>query len=158
MRTLEDVYRIFNGSDGFETRELYAQLEALGPAGMVACNLFRAQKTSTRAKVYRGGGFRGKAYGRKQWSMDNLVALLTAHAEALGLRWGWQLDPDQARHCWVLYIDLPCGQVSFHTEYRGSGPDYAGAWDGMKGASPGRVCSFAVAVLSGAFPKEVGGK
>lgn len=141
---LERLVRIYEGSDGTATQGLYGELMALGPAGVVATNLFRAQKCSARAKDYRGGNARGsyrdQAYQRKQWSMDNLGKALAQHDARLGIAWGWKRDPAQAYHVWVLYIDLPdVGQVSFHTDRRGTGPDYAGAWDGVRGASPDRI-------------------
>jgi hypothetical protein len=151
---LVDITRIYQGSDGDATRALYARLEALGPAGACAVNLFRAQKSSERAKVYRGGArgkgsYRGMAYDRKQWAIDNLGAALTEHAEALGIGWGWGLDKAQPVHCWVIYIDLPTGQVSFHATSRGIGPSYAGEWDGVPGHSPDRILRFVARLLDG---------
>lgn len=150
--TLLDVLRIYDGSDGDATKALYAQLEARGPVGVVAVNLFRAQKASARAKVYRGGvpgkgSYRGMAYERKQWSLTNLGAVLGQHAAALGIRYGWQLDAETAGFPWVLYVDLPSGQVSFHAPGRGVGPDYPDAWDGVRDASAGRICVWIATVL-----------
>ena len=142
-----NVHAIFEGSDGEATRALYARLEAFGPVGIVAMNLFRAQKCSSRAKVYRAGRFRRDAYERKTWSLTNLAQVLEAHGAELGLRWGWKVDPQQERHCWVLYVDLPQGQVSFHMGARGKGPDYDGDWDGSH-KSPGRVVTFVSKVLN----------
>jgi hypothetical protein len=150
---LAAITRIYTGSDGDATKALYAQLEALGPRGVIAVNVFRATKCSERAKVYRGGipgkgSYRSAAYERKQWSMTNLCRALETHAAALGIRWGWAEDPEQAINRWVLYCDLPTGQVSFHTAARGVGPLYTGEWDGIRGAGPGRVCRFAAALLA----------
>lgn len=39
----------------------------------------------------------------------------------------------------ILYVDLPSGQVSFHSPTRGDGPDYDGAWDEIKDASRERI-------------------
>ena len=75
-----DVISIYQGSNGEATKALYAQLESMGPHGVIAMNLFRACKCSERAKVYRGRGYRDEAYRRKQWSMDNLCEALTKHA------------------------------------------------------------------------------
>lgn len=146
--SLVDVVRVYEASDGTATRALYDRLEQLGPRGHIAVNLFRAQKSSARAKVYRGGGYRGKAYDRKQWSMDNIAKILAEHAEACAIRWGWGQDDAQAFHSAVLYIDLPTGQVSFHTATRGAGPDYAGAWDGVRDASPQRICRWVAELLA----------
>ncbi len=128
---------VWDQSNGDVTKAYYAQLETLGPAGIVAMNLFRANKASYRAKRYRGGirgkgSFSSMAYAKKQWSIDNTCKVLSEHAGALGIRWGWKKDPDQSFHCWVIYVDLPQGQVSFHSEQRGQGPDYQGDWDGER--------------------------
>lgn len=149
---IADVLRVYLGSDGDATKALYAQLETLGPVGVIAVNLFRAQKNSERAKVYRGGGYRGMAYDRKQWAMDNLAAALAAHAEGAGIGWGWGDDPAQPMHRAVLYVDLPTGQVSFHTAARGTGPDYPGAWDGMPGQSPDRICRWVARLFAAHQP------
>jgi hypothetical protein len=95
---------------------------------------------SMRVVVYRG-----QAYDKKQWAMDNLCRHLAALGE---LTWGWKKDPAQEYHNWVLYVDLPNGQVSFHTAQRGEGPDYAGDWDGIKNMSPQRICSFVASVFA----------
>lgn len=139
MRDLANILSIFQGSDARATIALYDELMTLGPAGHVAIELFRAQKASSRAKVYRGGGFKGKAYDKKEWAMNNLAHALAEYGE---LRWGWKQDPAQQFHNWVLYVDLPNGQVSFHAADRGTGPDYPGEWDGIKNMSPTRVCRF----------------
>jgi hypothetical protein len=152
--TLAAVVRVFGGSDGDATKELYARLMRLGPCGCVAMNLFRAQKCSDRAKLYRGGNshgsYRAQAYARKQWSIDQLCAELNEWAAAAGIEtWGWKIDPKaEGPHRWVLYIDLPGrGQVSFHSDVRGVGPDYAGDWDGAAGSSTNRVQYFTADVI-----------
>lgn len=121
--------------------------------GHVAVNLFRACKASERAKVYRGGqrgngSYRGMAYDRKQWAMDNLCRALGEHAGILGISWGWGTDDKQPMHRDVLYVDLPTGQVSFHTAGRGKGPDYLHQWDGVPGQGPDRVCRWVARVLA----------
>jgi len=154
MSAIGEVLAAYEGSDGDATRALFARLEAIGPAGVVALNLFRASKNSARAKVYRGGmrgrgSFKGMAYDRKAWAVDNLAKVLGTHGEGLGLRWGWGVDDKQPVHRDVLYVDLPTGQVSFHTAPRGAGPDYPGGWDGVPGMSAQRVCSWCARVLEG---------
>lgn len=152
MRAIE-VYR---RSDGEATRAYYAQLALAGPRGVIAVNLFRAQKCSARAKVYRGGiagqgSYKRMAYDRKSWSMDQLCAALAQHGAALGMGWGWKRDPATlfgGSESWVLYVELPQGQVSFHSPSRGAGPEYAGEWDGMK-ASELRILQFCDAVGDG---------
>jgi hypothetical protein len=145
---LTHIVRIYEGSDGDAMKALYARLEQLGPRGIVAANLLRAQKNSSRAKVYRRR-YRGMTYDRKQWAMSNLATALVAHGESLGLRWGWGVDVEQPKHNVVLYIDLPTGQVSFHTEQRGEGPDYPGHWDGMRDTATGRICGWCARVMAG---------
>ena len=41
----------------------------------------------------------------------------------------------------MLYVDLPTGQVSFHTPARGAGLDYGGEWDGAVDVSRERIMS-----------------
>ncbi|MDE2097871.1 MAG: hypothetical protein KGL39_11530 [Patescibacteria group bacterium] len=136
------AYEIYKGADGEATKALYAELEARGPIGVVAMNLFRAQKCSERAKIYRGRRFKDAAYDRKQWSMGLLCAALQAHAAELQIRWGWKLDEGAEFAKWVLYVDLPQGQVSFHSPARGEGPHYDPDWDGAAGWSPTRIIAF----------------
>lgn len=145
---LSHVMTVYCGSDADATRALYERLGKLGSQGLIAVNLLRAQKSSSRAKIYRGGGFRGKAYDKKQWAMGQLCDEL-ARLGALehGLTWGWQQDPRAPVYKWVLYIDLPNGQVSFHSPTRGDGPDYLRSWDGVPQASAARICTFAATLL-----------
>lgn len=156
-----NVQAIYDGSDGEATKALYTRLSAIGPAGEIALNLFRASKSSTRAKVYRGGirghgSFKGMAYDRKTWAMGNLCTVLTSHAQQFEIAWGWKVDPLQDFHRWVLYIDLPLshGQVSFHAQHRGDGPDYVGEWDGIKGLSSDRIVRWCEQVLGGSINQQ----
>jgi len=157
MTTTISPLEIYKGSDGEATKALYARLSERGPLGLIAVNLFRAQKCSERAKVYRGG-IRGKgrykdmAYERKQWSMDNLCAVLVEHGGALKIVWGWKPDPGTLfgeRESYVLYVETPNGQCSFHSPTRGKGPDYPNEWDGQRGETVQRVIDFTEAVLAG---------
>lgn len=125
------IREIYEGSDGDATKALYAKLEALGPIGIVAMNIFRAQKASERAKVYRRR-YKCQAYEKKVWSLNLLCDALTRRAVGHGIRFGWKRDaekPGDFPWPWVLYVDLPTGQASFHTATRGDGPDYVGEWD-----------------------------
>jgi hypothetical protein len=144
---LSEIMRVYAGSDGEATKALFAELEAIGAAGVIALNVFRAVKNSERAKLYRRGRFKHAAYDRKQWAMDNLCKALAENAQAI--TWGWGVDEKQPYHRDVLYVDLPTGQVSFHTAGRGDGPDYVGAWDGVRGVGPERICKWVSALLCG---------
>lgn len=143
---------IYQQSDGEVTRSYYAELERRGPVGIIALNLFRAQKCSSRAKVYRGRGsskWKHDAYRRKNWSLENLCAALNQHADSLFIRYGWKRDPETPAFKWVLYADLPqLGQVSFHSPVRMAGPDYAGEWDGQH-QSDNRILTFCDWVMKG---------
>lgn len=152
-----DIRAIYDGSDGEATKALYVSLATHGPIGDVALNLFRAQKASARAKVYRGGlrgkgSYRSMAYDRKNWAMDNLCRVLTLHAATVNLVWGWKEDPAAEFHRWVLYVSIPTGQVSFHAAGRGEGPDYPAEWDGVLGVSADRIVRWCQTIISGDAP------
>jgi hypothetical protein len=154
------VLAIYEGSDGDATRALYARLQEIGPIGHIAVNVFRAHKNSARAKVYRGGqpgkgSFSKMAYERKHWSMSQLCGIMLSHGETCRITWGWGIDSTQPTHNQVLYIDLPTGQVSFHTDQGGEGPDYTLGWDGIRGVAVGRICSWAGRLLRDAKPPEL---
>jgi len=151
-----NVAEIFAGSDGGATKALYAQLMQRGPVGEIAVNLLRASKASERAKVYRGGvrgegSYRSMAYGRKDWAIGNLSTVL-AMADGASLPFGWGRDDATPGFEWVLYVDIPTGQVSFHTRGRHAGPDYAGVWDGVRGASADRIVRWCQQVLDEYVP------
>ena len=147
-----DPQHVYSASDGALTKRFYAELETRGFIGRVAVALFRAHKCSSRAKVYRGGirgkgSFKSMAYDRKAWSLAQLCELLERE-NPMGIVWGWKRDPMGGPHAWVLYVEIPTGQVSFHSPDRGKGPDYQGEWDGLRGAGEGRVVEFCRSVLS----------
>ena len=139
---------VFEGSDGALTVAYYRRLQGLGPAGKVAMNLFRAQKTSSRAKHYRGRQYRHASYDVKNYSLQQLCAELVNYngtaiflAEPSPLAWGWKRDPHTPGFEWVLYVVLPTGQVSFHSAVRGTGPEFSGDWD-QSGASRDRILAW----------------
>lgn len=145
--------RIYHGSDGALTRRLYAELKKRGPLGLIAMNLFRAQKCSRRAKKYgpyagaAGQSFRDMAYERKGESLKLLTETLRLHGTEVAITYGWGRDEGQMINKWVLYVDLPQGQVSFHSQERYEGPDYPGGWDGRR-MSEERIISFCQSVLA----------
>lgn len=142
-----DAKAIYEGSDGEATRLLYRTLEAIGPVGALAMNLFRAEKCSERAKGYRRYSHTKEAYGRKQWSMGNLCEVLNQHATELGIVWGWGVDDGTPGFRWVLYVEVPPGQVSFHSSTRGVGPTFPRDWDGQRGKSHLRMLEWVQSVL-----------
>jgi len=144
-----NVIDIYEGSDGKATTALYEHLATLGPAGEIAMNLFRAQKCSTRAKVY-SRRYKSDAYARKQWSLANLCKALADHAAALGLVYGWRIDEGQPQYPHVLYVDLPTGQCSFHSPRRLSGPYYKKAW--QRKESVITILAFVEFVMNNPFP------
>lgn len=143
----EKVLGVYEGSDSVATRELYTMLQSRGEPGLLAVNLMRACKKSERAKVYRGRSHRSASYEGKQWAMGEVAKQLLA-APHLVTSWGWAIDAEQTVRKWVLYVDTPAGQVSFHTDARGEGPDYEGAWDGQRGLSAARIVTWAARLLS----------
>jgi hypothetical protein len=152
LGTLRASY-VWQQSDGDVTREFYRRLAEKGPIGHVALNLFRANKCSARAKQYRGGlpgrgSFHNMAYERKSWSIGVLSEILKKYGRAAGIRWGWKVDLGTPGYSYVIYVDLPQGQVSFHNSHRLAGPDYPGEWDGQK-LSTERIVQFCDAVLVG---------
>jgi hypothetical protein len=149
---IRPVAAAYYGSDAVASRRVCRDLERLGPHGRLAASLYRAQKASARAKVYRSGprgrrgSYRALAYERKGQHLEAVVALL--EAEPCGLQWGWGRDDTQVVARWVLYVDLPVGQVSFHSTRRFAGPDYLGTWDGQL-VSEERVVRFCDTLLAG---------
>lgn len=151
---------VYDGSDGAVTKQYYLDLQKRGPEGIVALNLMRAQKTSSRAKRYRGGvpgkgSYRGMAYDTKQWAMQNLCSVLMRYCRELGIEWGWGPDPALPYTPHVLYLELPgIGQVSFHSPTRGDGPNYGKLWDGSH-ASEERILRYCDRVYHAPDPRQM---
>lgn len=139
---LANAALVFTESDGRLTVAYYRRLQEKGAMGIIAMNLFRAQKTSERAKQYRGRGYKQASYDVKNYSLSQLCASLGNH-----LPWGWKRDPNTTAYEWVLYVDLPTGQVSFHSATRGDGPDYPGEWSGEH-TSRENVLAFCDSILT----------
>lgn len=123
---------VFQQNNGDVTKSYYALLNGMGSTGELAVALFRAQKRSTAAKKYRGGKYRSAAYDVKNWSLSEICRVLQVHG--LDYTWGWKRDPLTPGFEWVLYVDLPTGQCSFHSADRLSGQDYPLRWDGGRGS------------------------
>lgn len=143
---LKLVQMVYLDSNAKSSRALYRQLQKLGHQGTLAANLLRLQKSSDRAKSYgncKRGRFRGYAYDRK----GTLLSQLCEQLAELDFCWGWAIDESANRFSNVLYLDLPTGQVSWHSELRFNGPDYPGEWDGMVGMSPSRTIEFSQSLI-----------
>lgn len=121
---------VFNQQNGDVTKAYYAKMNTKGLEGQLAVALFRAQKRSTAAKKYRGRRFTRDAYEVKNWSLSEICRILDAmQAFELAPVWGWKRDPLTPGYEWVLYIELPTGQCSFHCSQRLNGPDFCGEWN-----------------------------
>lgn len=142
---------VYHGNSGEVTVAYYKLLERYGAAGFVAMNLMRACKASERAKKYRGGNSKGSyrdmAYQKKQWSLNLLVQSLQANDVRLGITWGWGVDLKAVGFENVLYVDIPTGQVSFHSPTRGAGPQYEKPWDN-KQRSADRIIAWCGQITS----------
>jgi hypothetical protein len=137
-----EANRVFNQSDGEVTKTYYAKMNARGLQGQLAVSLFRAQKRSIAAKKYKRGRFVRDAYDVKNWSISEICRILATMQDfEMAPRWGWKRDPSTPGYEWVLYVDLPTGQCSFHTASRLNGPDFDGEWDGI-GMSKERICRY----------------
>lgn len=68
-----------------------------------------------------------------------------------GVVFGWA--PSGSLHVpWIVYFELPSGQVSFHSDTRGEGPDYGGSWDGVKDVGAARIQEAINGLLPGSMP------
>jgi hypothetical protein len=96
-----------------------------------------------RRCVHRGRTGRANSKGKWQKSNGKWWGWRRARffAPLSKIKWGWKRDPKQEFHPWLLYADLPQGQVSFHSAICFGGPDYAGEWDGQK-LSAERIVAF----------------
>lgn len=144
-------YSAWKTSDASVTKKFYLDIEARGPIGLLAKALFAANKSSYRAKRYRGGdgnrSYRSLAFSRKRESLYDLCQILVKHGRDLGFPWGWKTDEDATHeNKWVLFCELPQGQVSFHSPVRHQGPAFSGVWDG-KHVSTERILGFTEQVL-----------
>ena len=54
-----------------------------------------------------------------------------------------------ACHIAIVAVDIPTGQVSFHSLDRFDGPDYPGSWDGVKDVSAARILLWCDQLLAG---------
>lgn len=151
------VRDIYFASNGAATLQLLNALRDIIPYGCIAAELLRLQKASSRAKDYRGGiersdgnynSYRHLAYQAKAEALTILHNELNRNS--FGLCWGWGIDPAQKQNPNVLFVDLPNGQVSFHSPQRMSGPDYELPWYGQE-SSEDRIISFCQKVLDKEF-------
>jgi hypothetical protein len=141
-------FSVFQGSDSARTRRFLSHLEKRGQPGRIAAALFRSQKASSKAKLYSGGiersngefhSYRSLSYQKKSQALKALCSLLLL--DSAGIEWGWVSDEENSRAPHVLYLDLPSGQVRFHSAERFAGPDYRGTLDGER-ASEARIIAY----------------
>jgi len=137
---VEDIscWAVFRLNHATTTRAYLKLLEGKGQIGRIGACLFRVQKRSSSAKVYRGDYVDFAYIDKGQW-LECLCKML--QDDSCGLCWGWQRDEEQLLAKWVLYVDLPNGQVSFHSLSRFGGPDYPRDWDGTH-LSEWRITDF----------------
>lgn len=138
-------------SDPVATKALYTRLEACGPAGQVALNLFRAHRCITQAQNCENGyqhstTISRKAYERKDWALLLLCRALMNHSLELRIPWGWCCDSRDRRAPWTLRVDLPQGQVIFRNPRRLTGYDYIGRRDNQEKTEE-RIFAFCEEVL-----------
>ena len=143
---------VFQGSDSARTRKFLTHLEKQGQPGRIAAALFRSQKASSKAKLYSGGiersngefhSYRSLSYQKKSRSLKELCSLLLV--DSAGIVWGWGRDDANPHAPRVLYLELPTGQVRFHSAERLAGPDYPGNLDGER---PRRLGLSPIAISS----------
>lgn len=145
---LDEIIAVYKGRDANRTRALYALLMTKPPRGVIGVNVLRAARNSEMAKSYRKGSATRAAYETKDWAIGQLCDALVANPGVIA-RWGWGRDPKTVGFEDVFYLDLPgAGQISFHNGYRRAGPDYPGAWDGVRNATTDRVCRWIEAILN----------
>ena len=94
------------------------------------------------ANYYRSRRARDHDYYEKRIAISNAVKLAT---EA-GVKFGWRRDGSLVP--WVVYFEVPTGQVSFHDSTRGEGSDYDQPWDGVRNASGERISSAIEALVA----------
>ena len=134
------VAEIVDGSDAVATRALYRALDATGTHGEIAHLLLATWKNSSRAKAFR-------SYSDRYYETKGAHLTALAHKLATAdLTWGWGEDCNGFLK-WVIYVDLPTGQVSFHAEERGDGPDYPKQWDGVRFVSGERIVAWAQSLI-----------
>ncbi|MEO8270377.1 MAG: hypothetical protein ABI557_11705 [Aureliella sp.] len=127
-----DAKKAFASKDAKQTILFQDRLISRGHAGQVAFGLFRASKRSQRAKSYRRG-MRASAYDAKSNALQHLDSALSRWGQELGIEWGWNIDPSQPVHRFVLYVDLPKhGQASFHAGKAESETVYRKDWSGKR--------------------------
>jgi hypothetical protein len=120
---------VFDQKNGDVTKAYYAEMNKKGLLGQLAVALFRAQKRSTAAKKYRKGSWKRDAYDVTNWSLSEICRVLNVmQAFEMFFSWGWKKDLNTPGYEWVLYVETPKGQASFHSSERLNGPDFNGEW------------------------------
>lgn len=139
------------------------------PYGRLLRALRDAQVASDRAKSRAADATRYSEYNdRSEYRWHNYHASRSARqrdyaeksqsiahacnaAGEAGIVFGWapSLQEDVP---WIVYFDLPTGQMSFHCNKRGQGPEYGGNWDGLKDEGTNRVQRAIDGLITGQIP------
>lgn len=126
---------------GEKVVEFLFELGARAEQGAIASALFRAQNNSSRAKRGRRG--RRDRYSNKNEALAALVMSLDIFKQH---KFGWGYDEATIGYPHVLYVELPQGQVSFHSAKRFAGPIHDREWDSER-ASADRIAGYCDSVL-----------
>lgn len=136
---------VMDRRDSEQTMDFVTALSMRGSEGALAVSLFQDQYASMKAKTYRRRSHTSSTYDRKNVALDRL-----GHWCGIILedgQWGWKRDKNMPSFPWVLYVEIPTGQASFHTKERRTGPRYRKEWDGER-TSRERICRWCDQVMN----------
>ena len=129
------VVKAFYGYDAMAIQDVKARLKAGGLKGELADLLFEAERTDLNAGVCRTTpACSWTSRHRRKWdrwirALKALVSFLDRSASQLGIHWGWQEHENQTGPFWVVFIDLPTGQVFYSAPERLTDHQYEGSME-----------------------------
>lgn len=138
------------------------QLRLHGRVGMIGAALLNCQKESSNAKKHlkgHAGAIQSRRLSRERYQQKHqAMAALQVHLkEYQTFNWGWAPDPNPSKSSavHVLYVDLPTGQVGFHsTQMLGRNAKvYTGQWDGQN-KNMERIFKFCEDILNRKITNE----